>query len=152
MTFFFLQFSLIGLIGLLVFVGFDLWFYSTSKPITGTVVELKEKKEENGSVKYSPVYSYEDQLGTHVTSSQNLWTNPSLYSVGDSIDLRVKKDKSKVSNFLGLFGLSVFMFAVMFLVFFLPSLFTWRWTEKKLRQNKTPDLTRASFTSTRTSA
>lgn len=135
MAFLGVGFTLVGYFVAICFFVWEASFYFTSTETDGTVVEIRKETNEDGYELFSPIYSFKTTDGKEIRHESDWETNPSLYEIGDPIEIRIKEERSKVSNFIGLWFLSTLIFTLM-TIFFVPSLIIWRWTERKLKAER----------------
>ncbi len=114
-------FSAIGggilIFGVHVFLG-TLYLTRHSVQTNGVVLELKTGFATGGgrrSSVYSPVVKFQSSNGTSYTFTSSNWTSPSLFSVGDKIDVIYDPNNPKYANiksFSQLWVTSILIFIV----------------------------------------
>jgi len=87
-------------------------FIANANKTTGIVVDVKERKSEQGNPLFCPVVEYVDDTGKQRTFSPNSWQYPSPYEKGDSVSVAYHRNKSVIDDFTSLWLLPLILFIV----------------------------------------
>lgn len=121
-------FSLMGLIFAVLgikFVSDNLKFIETSEKTSGTVIELIEKKSDDGYT-YAPKITFLDKADSReITFISQTSSNPPAYKVGENLNIIYdpnNPEKAKIDSFFNLW-LGEILFSAIGLIFFIIGIF-----------------------------
>jgi len=104
--------SMLLCFGASVIFVWNVVFIANANKTTGIVVDVKERKNEQGTPLFCPVIEYSDDTGKQRTFSPNSWHYPSPYEKGDSVFVVYHQDKSVIDDFTHLWLLPLILFIV----------------------------------------
>ena len=90
---------------------YSIYFLSSSIPTNGVVTEIVERKDDEGHVSRSPVYTYKDASGQNFTDRSSTGDSRE-FDVGDAIPIRYLKTsphESRIDYFAHHWMLPIFM-------------------------------------------
>ncbi len=137
-----------GIVWTLLTLGFaahTLIFIERSVTATGTIVELREKQDDEGSVTYAPAFTFSLKDGNQQTVVSNVGSNPSPFEVGEKVPVRYEPDDpsdAAINSFGQTWGFSI-GFGIAAIVMTLFGLF-FRWRVKK-REARPRNLTKSNL-------
>jgi len=100
-----------ALLGIALLAGGLAWwqhvnrFVQSAGHAEGTVVEINESRDRDGNFSYSPAIEYTDHQGQLHKHRSNIKSNPSMYSVGDKVEILYDKDRPDSAGIDSWFGL-----------------------------------------------
>jgi len=91
-----IAFALLGIV--LLACGLVWWqhvgrFVQSSEHTEGTVIEIVEKRDRDGGIKFSPIVEFTDHQGQQRKYYSTTGSNPSPYSVGDKVEILYDRDR-----------------------------------------------------------
>lgn len=76
-------------------------FISTAKRAQGSVIELIEKRDSDGSVTYKPVVAFTADSGASVNFTSSFSSNPPAYDVGEGVEVLYAPDNPNKARIRG---------------------------------------------------
>ena len=76
-------------------------FISTAKTAQGSVIELIEKRDSDGSVTYTPVVAFTADSGSNVNFTSSFSSNPASYDVGEAVEVLYSPDNPNEARIRG---------------------------------------------------
>ena len=98
-----------------------LTFVKSGSVTTGTVIELKEWTNNEGSLMYKPVFKFKSPSGEEIVFEHNFSTNPSAWKIGEEAQIIFDSKKPQQARLLSYFG--VFDYAIVLVAIALPLIF-----------------------------
>jgi hypothetical protein len=100
--------TLIAGIALLVISLFllreSLLFLRRTERATGTVIELAQWKNSEGTTQYKPIFKYKTSLNQELIYRHNFSTNPPAWEIGDEALIAYDPNKPSVARLVTYFG------------------------------------------------
>ena len=101
----------LGSLGLLFALGswiYLLHFTHVAVHSSGTVVEMQQQTDKDGTISYSPTFRFRDEVGAEQTVSSSLYASPPEFHIGDTVTVLYSHgnpQSARIDSFWQLWGL-----------------------------------------------